>query len=513
MLLSVMALGAMLAPRAVEAHVSGASLFKNGYAVVTREIDVAEPGEYTLAQIPQGSLGTLWFSTTEGTRLAGVVTTLVDETKETALGSLDGILRANVGKELHLTVQAGEGPKEFVGTLLSAEGDILVLQSGSGQTTLQKASVTRVESPSGGLVYKTTVTSPQRALRFKVEGRPGKIVITSLERGLTWAPGYAVDLKGKKTLTLTAKATVMDDLDDLNGVEARFITGFPNVPYAQWIDPLVSGQDVNAFLAMVSGVGVPPSVFSNRAGDMVTQNAYSRADAESFAAAMPPAPLGGEQHEDLFFYRQPDIRLKKGDRGYYVLFRADTPYSELYCWDIDDMTSNNVDYHPVPSEPGEVWHALEFKNTSGQPLTTGAATVFQQGEVVGQDMMHYVPNGGQAELRINKSLDVQAQATEAEESRQRGAIKNPNNFPLFDLVTLKGTLVIANHKTETVKLRIRKDLTGEVTATTGDPQLTKTVRGLQQINPGAQLVWIHDIDPGKSLKLTYTYQMYVRSQS
>lgn len=189
----------------------------------------------------------------------------------------------------------------------------------------------------------------------------------------------------------------------------------------------------------------------------------------------------------------------------------ESPYEEIYCWDMDDQTQNNVEYRPLPSEPGEVWHALQFKNTSGQPLTTGAATTFQGGEVVGQDLMKYVPPGGQAELRINKSLNLRAEAEEFEVSRERGAIKQPNGYPIFDLVTLKGILAIGNAKDEKVKLRIRKDLTGEIVDAEGQPETTKTAKGLTQVNPVVRLVWNKELEPRKTLKLTYSYKLYVRT--
>ena len=135
----------------------------------------------------------------------------------------------------------------------------------------------------------------------------------------------------------------------------------------------------------------------------------------------------------------------------------EAPYKDLYTWDQTDSTQNNVEYRPVPEGPGDVWHELTFTNTSGQPFTTAVATTMRDGEVIGQDMMHYVSPKGKAELRITKALDIRAEAAEEEVSRQREAVKRAPGIAPFDLVTLKGTLAITNSKPQEVKLRIRKD--------------------------------------------------------
>src|ERR1700722_11265477 len=53
----------------VQPTIVAASVFKNGFAVVTREIDVPGAGEYSVSEIPQSSLGTLWFSATSGSTI------------------------------------------------------------------------------------------------------------------------------------------------------------------------------------------------------------------------------------------------------------------------------------------------------------------------------------------------------------------------------------------------------------------------------------------------------------
>ena len=81
-------------------------------------------------------------------------------------------------------------------------------------------------------------TNASRGLEFQTQGS-GTIYMLSLERGMSWTPGYAVTLKEGKKLEVVGKATAVNDLEDLNGIETRFITGWPNVPFAGNLDPLI----------------------------------------------------------------------------------------------------------------------------------------------------------------------------------------------------------------------------------------------------------------------------------
>ena len=515
-------IGLTLAATPVEAKIVTASMFKNGFSIVTREFSAPGPGEYTIAQIPQGSLGTLWLTTTVGTKLESVVTAAVEREVKSSVGTIDGILRANVGKVLHLGIREGDAivTNQVTGTLLSADGEVVILKGEKGTLVLNKGQITSVSLPSGDLVITQTSKAVDRGLKFTVTGDPGKVVMISLERGLTWAPGYAVDITDRKTLSLVAKSTVLNDLGNLQNAEARFITGFPNVPYADYLDPLVSGQNVQGFLSMISTIGGPggalgpagPGGGGMRGGDMMRQNAMSAADLNNFGDAMANNPLGGEMKQDLFFYRQPNVTLEKGEKGYFTMFRTEAAYEDVYSWDSEDPRDGDpYAFRGTPSGPADIWHLLLFKNTSNQPFTTGAATIFQGGEIVGQDLMKYVPVGGNVELIINKSLDVRATVEEAEISREKGAVKDKDGNPVFDRVIIQGTMTMTNAKPEAIKMRIRKTLTGDIVGADGSPEVTRTALAVAATNPISKLAWMHSVPARSTSTLKYSYKLFVRS--
>ncbi len=498
---AALCLAAPPAPKVV-----AASLFKNGYAIITREIPLGPNGEASILDIPQSSLGTLWFSTPKGTQIEEVSNVQQEVKNEVQVASFEDLLRVNIGKDVTLTtVNLGL----IAGRIVMVQGDLITIQQGAKIMVIQRGEIRRVELDEGSKTTYT-ITSTQRALKLIAKGA-GPIYMVSLERGLTWAPGYAIELNDDKNLTITSKATVLNDLADLNNIETRFITGFPNVPFAGLPDPLTSGNSVDQFLGLIGGTSyrTPSAPGRGRAAEMMSQNAA--APAEDFGGSMAINNLPGMQTEELFFYRRPNVQLKKGDRAYYILFRAEAPYERLYTWDVDDSIENDT-YRALPTggEPEDIWQTIKFKNTASQPFTTGAASVFRDGQIVGQDMMHYTTAGAETSLKVTKSLDIRARRTEEELTRQKAALTIPGVGP-FDLITIKGSLDVENLKADSINLRIRKQLTGEVVATDGAPKVTKTATGIRQTNPQSQLEWTIPVPSTKHVKLTYTYRVYIRS--
>jgi len=67
-LIAALTLAAPPAPMA-DMTVVGASLFKNGYAVVLREAPIPASGEVTIAAPPTSSLGSLWVTASKGVKI------------------------------------------------------------------------------------------------------------------------------------------------------------------------------------------------------------------------------------------------------------------------------------------------------------------------------------------------------------------------------------------------------------------------------------------------------------
>ncbi|MEI7985663.1 MAG: hypothetical protein WCI55_08535 [Armatimonadota bacterium] len=497
-------------------EVVSVSMFKNGFAFITRKIAIKD-GEANIVEVPRASLGTLWFWTPNG-EIENISTAEdIQKTKTTVnLQSFDQLVQKNVGKSVYVESNTA-APQE--GKIKSADGDLLILDTTNGTIAIQKNQVKFFRTTDSTFTWTQTIegTKEEKFYRIRADKKAKEIIMMSLERGITWAPGYAVDISNPDKLTLASKATVLNDLIDLKGIPTRLITGFPNLQFKDILDPFTANMNGDQWLGSLSTGGAPGGFGGggarSRANEMMSQNAYApMADANVNWGGNSGGEAGGEQIGDLFFYDLPKFDSKKNSRLYQNLFRFDAEYKHIYTWDIDDQVDSNGNYKPVPptgQDAQEVWHTIKFKNGSGKPLTTAAATIFNKGELIGQTMMSYCMADGDCDVKINKALDVRVDANEEEVERERAAIKDRYNNPRFDLVTVKGKLEVLNGRKDKVQMTITKNLTGEVTSNTGGPVVTKTTRGLRQVNTTSKIVWKPEIKNGEKLLLEYTYKLYV----
>jgi hypothetical protein len=516
MLSTLLAVTVLGAPTLVDSKVTAASLFKNGYAVVVREAPLPEGGVALIEQPPLATLGTLWVTASAGVTIDSVVATTVKSEVTTDLTSLDALISANLGKTLTLwMVQPGETSLTgFTGKIVSASGQLLVLDLEDGtRKALNKARVVEVTSDDGSMVYQAKGESSRNALRVTARGR-GSVMTISLERGLTWVPGYHVDITDEKRLKITSKATIMNDLIALNNVDTKLITGFPHIRFLSIYDPLTSGQSVNDFVNSLMAIGsgaAAPGALSQMGG---FANRMAEAQDANIFAPFNPGQLEGLQLEDLFFYSKPGVTLEKGERGYYVLFQEQADYEHVYTLDVPESGwwQNENQFRPAP-EPAthDVWHTLEFQNPSPFPLTTAAATTFKSGQVIGQDMLNYTAPKGKATLRITKALDLATDVVEEEVDRQIRAVPSTNYSRAYDLVNAKGTIEVVNYKSTAVKLKVTKQLVGEVTTVSHNGTVVKNRIGLRSLNPNSHVSWTLEIKPGERLELTYNFKVYVPS--
>ncbi len=497
MLSSLAAAVTLFTPTPLKFDVVGASLFKNGYAVVVREANIPASGDYVLREIPKPSLGTLWISSSSGTVIESVVSGNETKPSSSPVKDIEELISSNVNKQVTLELHSGGS---VTGKIVSAPGSLVVIESLGRQQVMPKGMIRDVLS-SDPLSTSVAGSTSSRTLRFRVKaGKNAKLRMLGLESGLTWTPAYAFDISDKKELKLTAKATVVNDLDGISDRLLSLTTGYPNVPYAGAVDPL---------LADYVGRQIDFTTYDPNDNTLVQRKDMLLQNAAPVMDQMPVATTPGVMSEDLFFYKLPGVTLEKGERGAYVIQEERVPYEHIYTWDISDDFNESADVRPVPKQTQEVWHSLKFTNKADQPLTTGPGTTFKDGQILGQGLLDYTPAGGKGILKITKAMDVSPDANEEEVSRDRGTLKNLNGYA-YDLVTVRGTLVIKSSKFEAINMKITKQLTGEVVSADNEGKVVKTAKGLRDVNPHSRIEWTPSVGSGGIVTLAYTYKVYVR---
>ena len=351
-----------------------------------------------------------------------------------------------------------------------------------------------------------------------------KAVLSYLTPGLTWAPSYSLVLdKTTKTLKLEGKACLMCDLDFLEGdiiPEVCLVTGQPNMLYQNISDPLVSNISASDFVHRLEG-GMGQSSFgfggvtrqtarkstgprAPRACNATFGATYSMT--ESFGATQVEEAEGiddGETVEDFFHYVLKNVPVKR-NHPISMDFINKVPsikYEDVYFVDLSSADMDN-------KGAVEVKHAISFKNTTGQPLTTAPATVLSKAvpnsKFLVQGLMKYCWPGHDANLEITSTHDVQVnfsvKSAETTEKQEKDS-----EYTVYS--TLHNCeVVLVNYKQESVKCKVEHSLRGELTVS--DPEVKSKIEKIvsyHDINPNAKYVWEIIVGPQETNKIVFSF--------
>jgi len=516
-----------------------ASLFKNGLGFMGREAALPRGDVTVLVEsLPAPVHGTFWVYARDG---AATVTDLVafesESTQTMPALSVAELLEANVGETIDARLTGRETirgkivavpanrpaapsptpPVRYPYAAAVAPGEtasLVLLQTASGMVALNKNSIEQI-TPVGGQL-KTTIDRKTRgpALRLRATNPSGngRVVVQYLAKGISWAPSYVIDISDAGKARITAKAEIVNEIEDLDGVVVNFISGFPNLQFGDVTDPMALREDLAAFLNSLANPPQPGPSRGRRG--VVMQQALGNVAApgsEQMSSVLPTTPLEGQTSEELFFYEKKGVSLKKGERGYYPLFAMDVPYEHVYEWKIGDTLDEQERRGSDQREPEkaeEVWHSVRLVNTGPVPWTTAPAMTMQGGQVLGQDLAYYTSSGGKATVKITQSVDIKAERAEFEVDRKRNAATFYGST--YALVTVRGQLNVTNFKNKGVTLTITKDLSGEVVTTSPVAKVDQVAKGLRRANAHSVLHWEIPIKARDKAGVEYSYRVYVR---
>jgi hypothetical protein len=533
-------------PAGVKLRIEKIALFKNGLGFVVSSGEL--PGgtrTVRIGQLPIPTLGTFWVGYPGGVKLQNLVTTNEESEREDPVESIWQLLELNAGrrvlvhtsdKDIDGTIQPvppSRGPKEtpspyfmsprqpgnpgYISSPPSQPLSVIMIRTDKGIVALNPGSVMRAEFAEGEPVTTTKHKQVSPVIRMNLEKAAGgeKVTVSYLARGITWVPGYLVDLSDATTAKFSAHAVVINEMVDLDNVKLQLVTGFPNIKFSGVSNPIARSQSLAEFLQSLSGTGG-----RGGAGDyrLMQQAVAVNSPAvfgmeESAIAPGYSTAAEGEATEDLYFYPAKNLTLKRDETAWLPLFSAEMPYRHIYTWNIRDFVDNDDHYRAEresgDQKPGEeIWHSCRLTNTLAMPLTTAATQFITNDEITGQDVCYYTPPKAETTIRINKALNLTAEKAETEVDRKRDiAVFHGYHY---DLVKVQGDLRIKNRLAKEVNVEITKELSGEVMEKGPNCTDRKTAEGLKKVNPKHLLTWTIALKPDEERKISYVYQVYIR---
>jgi hypothetical protein len=531
----------------VTAKTKSIAAFKNGLGYFVREGEAKlSDGWATYDGVPPAALGTFWVGSNKpGVTIERLVASEEEVIKPVPAISINEMLSANVGKDVVFQL----GDKLIRGKLIATPEDrkpvadqqqpnrpygyalppptptqssIILVDAAEGTMAINKSEIKWVSFVHDS---KSNYDSKEKVkrLRFKVSGGGDKAPVTIgyLQKGITWSPAYLVELIDDAKARITMQGLLANDVEDIDGADVYFVVGYPNFITSDIVSPLALTQSVDDFITSLTTPPQRRTSYDNFSGQ-VAGYAFTRmadltvnaplASSSSFGY---PAGMGmpGAPEEDLFLYQVKNVSLKKGERAYYTVFSAETPYEHAYEWIIPD-TSNvqasgyvqdpRSDNRPVPQD--QVWHVLRLTNTSPYPWTTAPAMSMSGGRPLADDSLDYTAKGTKTNLRVTVATDVKATKSEVEKSRERTQA-DPYTF---SKITSDGKLTVKNLKSKPITITIKRTLTGDITTIGQGGKVVKSSEGMKAVNPTSVLTWELKLAPGEEKAVDYTYVTLVR---
>ncbi|SFF27471.1 DUF4139 domain-containing protein [Thermoflexibacter ruber] len=503
------------------AQQSDIAVFKNGTAFLVKKMQInAENGTAILPTLPQATFGTLWFladnnaikqvsSFTEELNTSLVITNVAD------------MLKANQGKK---AIFVFDNNVSVEGVLESVSGTAVLIRTNAGKYYTNDAqnckSAEFSEKPNTLLTQKENKRIVK--LEFAKKNTSQPLQMMYLAKGLSWVPSYHIDLLNETQAKVTLRATLMNDLEDLENANLNLVVGVPNFAYSYLSSPLVSTEGVVTFLNQLNrysnqyyGGGGRTGAVSRGDISMQSFSNVMSSDVEGEDEDLPSIETEGKQSEDFFFYQLKNVTLKKQGRTFQDILQQSTTYEHLYEV---NLNSNNTSSYTNPNEStyeniSLVKHAVMIKNESKFPWTTGTVLLTKLldgvAQPISQDKLNYTPVGGKVKIPLTVVSDVSVKDSEKEVDRKVN-IKQKDGY-FYDLVTVEAKIEVKSFRNNAIELKINRSFTGEGLKCNIAWNIQKLVStNSYNYNALSSAEWKIKLEAGKSETITYQYQFYVR---
>jgi len=508
----------------LESRVVSVAMFKNGLALVEREVKPRAAGDYQITDIPQPVHGTLWFDGVPDLSARIVMRKVkrapqpgeVDLQRDLVGRKVTVYLR-EINQSIRGTVRKYEEPDSssttppiahlFTSGVQSTK-KYLVLDTTNGQSFIDESQIVHLSADTP----TETVTRLQPVLLLNVPGKEGNapkpVRIRYLAMGISWAPSYLVDLVDDKKLRLHQKAVIRNELSALGDTELQLISGFPHVQFRHVTSPFSPTTTWAQFFQQINSQPQGQSLY---VGNSLSQQGLS----SNFRGGALPMDLSATpsgEGVDLHYESIGRHSLGKNETLTVPVAAATADYDRIVEWIVPDSRDasgrvRNSRNQPPQQYAGDAWDALQFRNPLDMPMTTGAATIMSKGRFSGQTASYWVSRGEETRLRVTKALSIRTLASENEKQGERDLIYIGGND--FQRVSVEGQLVVSNHRGEVVDMVIRRQFSGALSKADGDPKKSLREEGVYSVNRRNELTWTLQLKPGAQQILKYEYTVLV----
>lgn len=468
------------------------TIFKDGYAFVRHEGDMPTDadGNVDMDYLPTPVLGTFWpYSSDPNVRLVSVTSSRRRVEVDRTATTLKDMFRANVGADVYVyqtdgdhysaaivgfpTVTSEElGRTNPPGTeeQLPIESDIVLLKTNEGIRAIpfdqiQSVTFKNGRNPMAPNQEFRNMLKLQLGWQGKLASPTAKLGLLYLQSGLKWTPAYRITLGSDGTAHVELRATIENDLVDLDDVTANLVIGVPTFKFKDTTDPIALQQQLNQPEMAAANSPRFAYAFSNAIQSQVAANASAEPMYESALPAPQPTVSGAEKAEDLFVFTVSHLTLHRGERAQVPVADYTVKYSTVYKLDIpinlpSEVPNNNLNADELQAiDSPHVIHAIRFENDSKFPITTAPALIVEGDKILAQGMTNYTAIGGKSDLDITNAVDVPVNIEQHETKRTPDAYRSPNGNSYTE-VDQTGTVTLTNYRTDSIDLVVNRYVAG-----------------------------------------------------
>ena len=289
--------------------------------------------------------------------------------------------------------------------------------------------------------------------------------------------------------------------------DVNFVVGVPHFLHTDYLAPAVMGQVIRTIGAAVAPREVMSQIMNQAA---LASNSIRANQTDRPGVIEQPAPgagrdlrevlgslpqLEGNSGTDFTVYTKKDLTVRRGEKAIVTLFVKQIKYSHIYRW----------------SPPESLRHLLVLHNATETAWTTGPCLAVDQGNPLSEDLLRYVPKGGEGEFPVTTAINVAQEQKESEVDRKLKAHEPAHQF-YVDLVTLNGELVIRNFEKTAITVALNVPIPGKPLSASDGGSITVNTAKLQLLERSGHISWRLKIEPGATKTVTYSYERYVPSR-
>lgn len=503
------------------------ALFKNGYSQVSLSGKLPDGASLELRGMPVPVEGSVWWQLPQGIRVVQVDGFVSERSVPSPMATVDKLLSANVGKEVVLGMKDGSS---FEGVLVQKVSSAplkftytnrdqvfeyqspIFLRVGDRHISIHLAELVSVQFKGEPNVPTSMEQHYELAMLLSKPAPGAELKLECLAGGLSWSPSYRIDLRDDGKADLQCKATIINDMVDLENVQLELVTGQPNMGDSSLpVSPLLRFDLDKPGLGTgisLSGRGLGAGLGAGGRAPTATPSVCADDDEDDDAFAEAPTWLCDTEMsraEDLFYFSIPDFSAKKNSTAVREILFQTPEYKHVYKCEIGSYSRSSF----------SVWHGIVLKNESSSPWSPGSVVCYSGDRLLTRAEVEFTAAGQELFIRLAESSDVKVEAKEKIVSKQSSAEEaDEDDSDAFrkkseKTVTFAGSISLTNNTDHEVNFDLSKSIQGIVSAASDDAVISASP-GYRSKNPDSDIRWKLLLKPKETKTCTYTYSFKVK---